>query len=54
MICINKDCEYRAWNMGDEIGDFYYCNFVGIEVDRGLEECLVDKFDREITEEEIQ
>lgn len=54
MICINKDCEYRTWNIGGEVGDFYYCGFVGVEEGRGLKECLVSKFDREIAEEEIQ
>jgi len=53
MICFEKDCKYRTLNTGDEAGDFYYCKFVGIEVGRGLEECLIDKYDREIAEEEL-
>ena len=40
--------------MGDENNDFYYCKLVGIEVGRGLEECLDDKFEREIVDEELQ
>lgn len=45
--CAEKECIYKIWNGGDEIGDFYFCKFVGIEVDRGREECLIDKFERE-------
>lgn len=47
MNCAEKECIYKIWNGGDEIGDFYFCKFVGIEVDRGREECLIDKFERE-------
>jgi len=44
MKCINKECEYRVFNGGDDIGDFYYCELVGITVERGNDECLDDKF----------
>lgn len=52
--CWEKDCKYRIWNMGDEISDFYYCKLVGTEVGRGLDECLEDRFDKEIAEEELE
>lgn len=47
MKCINKECEYRMLNGGDEISDFYFCKFCGITVERGQEECLIDEFERE-------
>jgi len=47
MKCIDKECEYRVLNGGDGISDFYYCEFVGIAVDRGNDECLIDEFDKE-------
>ena len=48
--CIDYDCINRTYNSGDDIGDFYYCKEVGIEVGRGEDECLLDKFAREIRE----
>lgn len=54
VACWEKDCKHRIWNLGDEIGDFYYCELVGTEVGRGLDECLKDRFDREIAEEELE
>jgi hypothetical protein len=47
MKCIDKECEYKMLNGGDEISDFYFCKFCGITVDRGQEECLIDEFERE-------
>ena len=47
MICIEKECKYREFNTGDDISDFYFCKLVGIEVDRGNEECLIDKYEKE-------
>ena len=41
--CIDKKCEYRVLNSGNEITDFYYCTEVGIEVDDGNCECIEDK-----------
>jgi len=51
MNCCDKECDYRELNGGDDISDFYFCKYCGIEVDRGCDECLIDKFDREIEEE---
>lgn len=52
MICINKDCKYRCWNSIDNEGnDLYYCSLIGIEVSKGLEECLDDRFTKEVSEE---
>lgn len=45
--CINKDCEYRKFNGGDDTSDFYFCEYVGVNVDRGNDECLLDKYRRE-------
>lgn len=47
MKCLEKECEYRVLNGGDDISDFYWCKFVGIAVDRGNNECLIDKYDKE-------
>lgn len=47
MKCLEKECEYRVLNGGDDISDFYWCKFVGIDVDRGNNECLIDKYDKE-------
>lgn len=46
--CIDYACVKRQLNGGDDIGDFYYCTEVGTEVGRGQDECLLDKFVREI------
>ena len=46
--CIDYTCVKRQLNGGDDIGDFYYCTEVGTEVGRGENECLLDKFVREI------
>lgn len=48
--CIDYDCINRTYNSGDDIGDFYYCKEVGTEVGHGEDECLLDKFAREIRE----
>lgn len=48
MNCCDKNCEYRSFNGGDDISDFYYCKAVGTEVNRGEDICLLDKFDAEI------
>ena len=47
MKCIEKECKYREFNAGDDISDFYFCKLVGVEVDRGNEECLIDKYEKE-------
>ena len=47
MKCINKECEYKELNGGDEISDFYYCKYCGITVGRGKQECLIDEFEKE-------
>ena len=47
MKCIDKECEYRELNGGDEISDFYYCKYCGITVKRGQKECLIDEFEKE-------
>ena len=47
MKCIDKECIYRELNGGDEISDFYFCTYCGLSVDRGTDECLFDKWDRE-------
>ena len=41
--CIDKECEYRELNGGDEISDFYFCKACGISVNRGEDECLLDE-----------
>lgn len=43
MNCIDKQCEYRILNSGNDNTDFYYCKVVGIEVDDGNYECIEDK-----------
>jgi hypothetical protein len=45
--CCDKECEYRKLNGGDDISDFYFCKLVGIDVDRGNEECLEDELDED-------
>ncbi len=47
MKCIDKICDYREFNTRDDVGNFYYCKYVGIEVDRGNDECLLDRFNKE-------
>lgn len=47
MKCIDKECEYKELNGGDEISDFYFCKYCGIAVERGEVECLLDKWDSE-------
>lgn len=47
MKCIDKECEYRELNGGDEISDFYFCKECGIDVNRGEDECLFDRWDAE-------
>ena len=47
MKCVDKECKYRKLNGGDEISDFYFCEWCGIAVERGLEECLIDRFEKE-------
>lgn len=47
MRCIDKTCEYRELNGGNENSDYYFCKLVGITVEDGVEECLIDKFDKE-------
>lgn len=44
MKCIDKVCIDRVLNGGDAAGDFYFCKCVGVEVGRGEEECLLDKW----------
>ena len=48
MQCIEKECSYREFNGGDDIGDFYFCSKCGISVKRGECECLDDKFESEV------
>jgi hypothetical protein len=45
--CIEKDCKYRTLNTGDDTRDYYFCEYVGIDVNEGMEECLLDKWDSE-------
>lgn len=52
MKCVDKECEYREFNSGDDISDFYYCKWCGITVERGQEECLIDQFEKEDDYEE--
>ena len=47
MKCIDKECECRELNGGDEISDFYFCKECGLSVNRGEDECLFDKWDTE-------
>lgn len=47
MKCLDKECEYKELNGGDEISDFYYCKYCGITVERGQQECLIDEFEKE-------
>jgi len=54
MNCCDKKCKYKELNGGDEISDFYFCKYVGITVDRGTEECLLDVFYRETYQEAIE
>jgi len=54
MNCYDKKCKYKELNGGDEISDFYFCKYVGITVDRGNEECLIERFEREIYQEAIE
>jgi hypothetical protein len=44
MKCIDKECQYREWNGGDDISDFYFCKECGVSVERGEEECLLEKW----------
>ena len=53
MKCIEKECDYRELNGGDEISDFYFCKLCGITTDRGQEECFMDKFEKEAPEKII-
>lgn len=46
--CCDKECNYRVLNGGDEVSDYYWCEYVGISVDRGTDPCLLEKFEREI------
>jgi hypothetical protein len=46
--CISYKCAVREWNGRDEKGDFYFCKECGTEVGRGQEECLLDKFAKEV------
>ena len=48
MKCIDKKCEYRGLNGGDEVSDFYFCTECGVSVDRGQNECLFDKWNTNI------
>lgn len=48
MNCCDKECKYREFNGGDEISDFYYCGLVGIEVNRGEDMCLLDRYDLDL------
>ena len=55
MRCLDKECEHRELNGGDDVSDFYYCKYCGITVNRGEDECLVDKWffgEQEIENEE--
>lgn len=47
MKCIDKKCKYKELNGGDEVSDFYFCKYCGIDVDRGEDECLIDKWNAE-------
>ena len=47
MKCIDKECPYRELNGGDEISDFYFCKECGLSVDRGENECSLDKLNME-------
>lgn len=47
MKCLEKECNYRQLNGGDELSDFYYCTCFGMSAERGDIECFVDKYDGE-------
>ena len=49
MKCIDKKCDSRRLNGGDDISDFYYCKKYGISCERGMDECLEDKWEKEET-----
>lgn len=52
MKCIDKECNHRELNCGDDISDFYFCKMCGITVDRGDDECFFDGwYNSEIYEE---
>lgn len=47
--CISYNCKVRERNGRDKEGNqLYFCKEVGIEVGKGQEECLLNKFAREI------
>lgn len=52
MKCIDKECEFRELNGGDEISDFYFCKECGIDVGRGEGECIIDKWESEDIEDD--
>lgn len=52
MKCIDKKCEFRELNGGDESSDFYFCKYCGIDVDRGESECVIDIWESEAIEED--
>lgn len=47
MKCIDKECKYRELNGGDDISDYFFCKYTGIEVGIGEDECLLDKWRQE-------
>ena len=50
MKCIDKECEHRELNGGDEFSDLYFCKVCGIDVDRGEGECILDIWEAEAEE----
>ena len=47
MNCCDKECKYKTFNGGDDISDFYWYKYVGTSTERGTEECLLERFERE-------
>lgn len=47
MRCIDKECNHRQNNSGNDVEDYYYCKYVGITVETGEDECFIDKWEQE-------
>ena len=46
MKCKDKECKHKEWNGGDGISDFYFCKEVGVSVERGECECLLEEMEK--------
>ena len=47
MKCKDKECKHKEWNGGDGISDFYFCKEVGVSVERGECECLLEEMEKQ-------